>query len=221
MPIPRYIFQTCSPKELPPGMSDAVKNIKTANPGFRHFLYSESDCRTFISTHFGNDVLTAYDTLILSAFKTDLWKYCVLFKCGGVFVDIKYIPVRGFSFLDILHRNHLVLDDERTGIHTDFMACEPGLPLLAQCISRIVRHVQTQFYGSSPSEVTGSKLITQFIGLNDPMIDLAHACKGKVKQILRNNQLLLYSYPSYQAEVGPDQIPDPILTSWATRSIYR
>ena len=35
-------------------------------------------------------MVAAYDRLIPTAFKADLWRYCVLYKYGGVYLDVKY-----------------------------------------------------------------------------------------------------------------------------------
>lgn len=78
---------------LEPGMLDCVlSNLRYNNVGVDcvHYLYNDVDCRRFLVSTFPPDVVIAYDRLIPTAFKADLWRYCVLYIFGGVYLDIKY-----------------------------------------------------------------------------------------------------------------------------------
>ena len=114
--IPPNIFQTWHTKFLPPQMSKAVNTIRILNPGFNYFLFDDNDCREFIKTHFKPDVLDAYDSLIPGAYKADLWRYCVLFIHGGIYMDIKYTPLNGFKFINLTEKEHFVSDIDNVNI---------------------------------------------------------------------------------------------------------
>jgi hypothetical protein len=78
---------------LPPKMYECVvSNLIHNRVGVDciHYLYNDADCRAFIRSEFPPDVVAAYDRLIPTAFKADLWRYCVLYKYGGVYLDVKY-----------------------------------------------------------------------------------------------------------------------------------
>ena len=55
-----------------------------------HYLFNDDACREFLAMTFPTDVVYAYDLLIPTAFKADLWRYCILYMFGGVYMDIKY-----------------------------------------------------------------------------------------------------------------------------------
>ena len=77
---------------LPPKMYECVHRNLTMNcvgVDCIHYLFNDADCRAFIMNEYPPDVLTAYDKLIPTAFKADLWRYCVLYKYGGVYLDVK------------------------------------------------------------------------------------------------------------------------------------
>lgn len=78
---------------LPPKMYECIhNNLKLNCVGLDciHYLFNDAECRAFIEREYPPDVLTAYDRLIPTAFKADLWRYCVLYKYGGVYLDVKY-----------------------------------------------------------------------------------------------------------------------------------
>jgi mannosyltransferase OCH1-like enzyme len=99
--IPLCIYQTWHTTNLPPKMQQAVNTIKAHNPEFQHFLYDDNMCREFIRNNFPEDVLRAYDLLIPGAYKADLWRYCILYKKGGIYLDISYTPFNNFKFLNL------------------------------------------------------------------------------------------------------------------------
>ncbi len=78
---------------LPPKMYECVvSNLIHNRVGVDcvYYLYNDADCRAFIRSAFPPAVVAAYDRLIPTAFKADLWRYCVLYKFGGVYLDVKY-----------------------------------------------------------------------------------------------------------------------------------
>jgi mannosyltransferase OCH1-like enzyme len=99
--MPLKIFQTWYTKDLPPKMKKVVENIKTNNPKFEHYLFDDNDCRVFIKEKFPEEVLDAYDRLIPGAYKADLWRYCVLYIHGGIYMDIKFKCVNGFKLIEL------------------------------------------------------------------------------------------------------------------------
>ena len=106
IPVPLTIYQTWKTKDLPPKMKECVDKLKRDNPEFDHHLYDDADCRAFIKNNYDADVLNAYDSLVPGAYKSDLWRYCMLYKKGGIYLDIKFQCEPGFKLLE------MALDDE-------------------------------------------------------------------------------------------------------------
>ena len=88
--IPRHVYTCWHTKDLPPLMQQNYNHIVRNNPEMQVHLYDETECRSFIETHFHKDVVEAYDTLVPCSYKSDLWRFCVLYIQGGIYVDIKY-----------------------------------------------------------------------------------------------------------------------------------
>ena len=109
--IPLNIFQTWHTKNLPPLMRNAVNRIKALNPRFKHALYDDVDCREFIKTNFPVNVLNAYDGLIPGAYKADLWRYCILYINGGIYLDIKYNCTNNFKLIALTEKEYFVRCD--------------------------------------------------------------------------------------------------------------
>jgi mannosyltransferase OCH1-like enzyme len=108
--IPLNLFQTWHTKKLPPKMKECTDKLRKENPEFQYFLFDDDDCRKFIKENFDENVLYAFDNLIPGAYKADLWRYCILYKKGGIYLDIKFQCENGFKLIELLDREYLVLD---------------------------------------------------------------------------------------------------------------
>ena len=175
--IPLNIYQTWHTTSLPPKMQQAVNTIKAHNPEFQHFLYDDNMCREFIKNNFPEDVLRAYDYLIPGAYKADLWRYCILYKKGGIYLDIRYVPFENFKFLNLTKKEHFVIDletfeenpyfyrSESSGecaIYNALIVTLPGNQKLYKSLCQIVCNVKNRFYGKNTLEPTGPHLLKKY-----------------------------------------------------------
>jgi mannosyltransferase OCH1-like enzyme len=118
----------------------------------------------FIKENFSEDVLNAYNSLIPGAYKADLWRYCILYKQGGIYIDVRYFPYNGFKFINLTEKEHFVLDLPScntgiSGIYNALMVCLPGNEILLKAINQIVENVSTKYYGNCWLEPTGPLLL--------------------------------------------------------------
>ena len=219
--VPLKIFQTWHTKNLPPKMDDAVKRIKSANPGFEHHLFDDEDCREFIKNNYPPIVLETFDKLIPGAYKADLWRYCVLYKEGGIYLDIKYVPHNGFRFITLTEKEHFVLDADGNSVYNALIASKPGNPILFKAIHAIIRNVKIKFYGTSCLEPTGPKLISKFLPtMIRKSLPLQHQVYNDDKYIIFNGIVILKMYRDYYHEMGKNEKHPHYSILWGQRKIY-
>jgi mannosyltransferase OCH1-like enzyme len=223
--IPLNIFQTWHTKKtIPLNMFNAINDIKTQNPEFKHFLFDDNDCRNFIKTHFKPEVLHAYDSLIPGAYKADLWRYCVLFIVGGIYIDIKFKMTNQFKLIHLIKDEHFVLDANKKGLYNAFMICRPGNELLFKAINMIVQNVKHKFYGNSFLEPTGPKLLAQIISLNDSRVDMRHLeleHNNNKKVIIFDNKIILNSYYGHINDRIKSSKTSHYSTLWKEKKVYK
>jgi mannosyltransferase OCH1-like enzyme len=222
--IPLNIFQTWHSKNLPPIMAKNVEFIKQSNPAFNHMLFDDNDCREFIKNNFNGDVLNAFDTLIPGAYKADLWRYCVLYINGGIYIDIKYIPINGFKFISLTEKEHWILDIDNNGIYNALIVAKPGNAILLQAINNIVANVKNRYYGNSCLEPTGPLLLAKFFSTEQKQsFDMKHAfyISMKYRFILFNNYHIFKSYYEYLDEHAQNQKVQHYSVLWGQHQIYK
>ena len=170
--IPLVIYQTWITKVVPEKMAKTIEKIKNANPEFEHKLFDDTDCRNFIINNFNENVLYAYDNLIPGAFKADLWRYCVLYIHGGIYVDIKYEPINDFKFIDLIDKDYFVLDRAshfkgHIGIYNALLISQPNNPIFLKLIKAIIDNVKNKNYGINALSVTGPSLVGRILYPNN------------------------------------------------------
>lgn len=96
--IPKYIFQTMETSLIPENIYKYghQKWVKL-NPDHAYFFFDSLDRRRFIKENFPLYVFNMYNKLLSGAFKADLWRYCVLYKYGGSYIDMMITPLKSLE----------------------------------------------------------------------------------------------------------------------------
>jgi mannosyltransferase OCH1-like enzyme len=229
--VPLKIYQTWRTKDLPPKMAENVELIKRQCPSFEHILFDDNDCREFIKNNFEQDVLNAYDSLIPGAYKADLWRLCILYIKGGIYMDIKLSLVNnGFKLIELTENEHFVLD--RKGytkyefpIYNAFIVAKQNNPLLLLGIRKIVQNVKNKYYGDCPLDPTGPGMLGEIIHQTNiiPNIDMFnYNCVGDCKYIIYKNRFVISnSYEGYNEEGRHNPTIKYYTDCWCNRTVYK
>lgn len=87
--IPAYLFQTHYDKTRIP--ERVLQAVRAQSLGYDYFLYDDNDIRYFLAFHYPQ-YLPLFEEL-QGAHKADLARYLLLYTYGGVYFDIKTIPL--------------------------------------------------------------------------------------------------------------------------------
>jgi len=154
--IPKIIHQTFKTRFLPSSMVSACYSWINRNPDYEYRYYDDIDQRNFILEHFDNDVLAAYDSLIPGAYKADLWRYCMIFVKGGIYIDIKMGSVVPLSQIIDDDTELLVINDTHDmTLYNAFFAAIPRHPAILATIKLVTQRVLNREYGSHILYPTG------------------------------------------------------------------
>lgn len=223
--IPKNIFQTWHTHALSPKMQKCVDKVKKANPEFKYYLFDDDQCQTFIKDNFEESVINAYNILIPSAYKADLWRYCVLYKYGGIYLDIKYKPIKGFKFINLIDNEHYVRDMDGIGIYNAFMVCNRHNMYLYEAIQKIVENVKNKFMGKNFLEPTGPRMLATIIPKSCPLVDYRHYfvdnLNNRFIEDKKTRKRILKSYDGYINEYNTYKKSDHYSVLWKHNKIYK
>jgi mannosyltransferase OCH1-like enzyme len=181
--IPRVIYQTFETYDVPDGMFKSINSWLDINPEYEHYFFNEEDRIDFIENNFDSRVLNSYLRLIPGAFRADLWRCCVLYEKGGVYVDSDMICLKSLNELIKDVDTFITCRDDPMSskfLANGFIASVPKHPFLKKIIDNIVDNVENlrvKYYldisgpgllGKSVNEMCGRNEHGEFeLGINE------------------------------------------------------
>jgi mannosyltransferase OCH1-like enzyme len=157
--IPLSIHQTYFNTKLNTTMFQACMTIHYMNPEYDYHFYDDVDCKEYIQRHYP-EYVNAYQLLVPGAYKADLFRYLLLYREGGVYMDCKSATIRPLR--EMIHPNvsFAAFRDRPPGaILNSFMACTKGHPILKMAIDQCIKNIETRYYGINPLDITGPQLL--------------------------------------------------------------
>ena len=118
-----------------------------------------------LKDNFNEDTVWAFDKLKPGAYKADLWRYCVLYIHGGIYLDIKFKCINGFKLIELTDKEHWVKDrkvQEINGIYQALLISFPKNKILLNCIHQIIENCKNNIYSVNPYIITGPSLIGRY-----------------------------------------------------------
>ena len=219
--IPLKTYTCWHTKELPTVLRINYEKMTNSHPKFTHYLFDENECLNFIKANFENDVLNAYNMLVPSAYKSDLWRYCILYINGGIYFDIKFCCVNGFKLIALTENEYFVRDREG-GTLNGLIAVKPKNDILKRCIRQIVENVKNNYYGKTCLYPTGPGLLGKYFTKQDKEKMELYFANVHIKNIVDeyvivfNDVTILKQYDGYRK----DQTKKHYSELWNEKNIY-
>jgi hypothetical protein len=158
--IPKNVYQTYK-SPIPKCIEESIDTLKNQNKDFNFYFFDDDMCRDFIKEHFDNSVLNAFDTLIPGAYKADLWRYCIMYIKGGIYIDCKYIMEKNNTLNSLLDNEYYVRDILRKSgeyVYQAILVSKPKNELYNKCIQKIVENINLRNVGRCDLDVSGPRL---------------------------------------------------------------
>jgi hypothetical protein len=176
MLIPKVIHQTFhSRSNMPDFLSENINRLQSMNPGWQYRLYDDGDCERFIRENYGDHVLGLFQSIHPSygAARADLFRYLLIYRVGGVYLDIKSgcrVPLDSFlqekdEFLLSYWRDPKDGDHSECGIFSEFqqwhIMARPQHPFLGA----VLAHVSEKLRNYDPlRDGVGKRAVLQVTG---------------------------------------------------------
>lgn len=142
MPIPKIIYQTWKTKQLHPNCVAIQASIQALNPDYEMKLYDDTDIEEFIKREFDEYIYQCYMKLNIGAAKADFWRYCILYKYGGVYLDMDSVIIRPLSELIQGDEQCIITREGNPGIFNNWiMIFEKGHPILLNAIQNCCHNI--------------------------------------------------------------------------------
>ena len=197
--IPRQIFQTHKSVSYllsKPKLAKSVASWRKHSPRFRYYFFTDAMCDAFMKEHYYGTIYDAYLKLPMAVMKADLWRYCVIYKYGGIYADVDTVCEQRPELL-IKDGAQLCLAPEPDCPYFCqwVFAAPPGSPIMKAIIDLSVKriHDQAEFKGQDLIHyLTGPALFTDAI---DQYLTSVKLPVFKNKQTCRSNGVIAVYNP--------------------------
>ena len=228
--IPLILHEYWHSRRMPYHMSKTVEKTIAMNPDFDVYVYSEKEAIEFLQNHFEPEVLSAYYGLKPTAYRCDLFRYCVLYIKGGIYLDTKMETLTPL--------NELIRDSEPIFLRTDVKWCgdgrgvqngliitPPKAELMRAFIDEILKAYAEKSHKENDLDITGPCMIGRILNTanmadkrdnarcvsSEEAGDFVFTCDGTA---------VARSYKEYRAEQATSQKEPSYKELWKKKDVY-
>lgn len=145
--IPKIIHQTWKTKDIPDEWKDAVNSCKTINKDFKHILWTHETMDKFVKKNYP-EFHKIYKSYKYDIQRCDSFRYLVLYKYGGIYLDMDIICNKKLNKL--LHYDLVLARSANleTSFSNAFFMVIPNHDFFKYCIGHLSENINNyQYFG--------------------------------------------------------------------------
>jgi len=164
MSIPKIIHQTFKTDKLPFITRWHISRFRKRNPEYAYEFYDDERIASFLQEHFDEEVFKQYQRLNIGAAKADFFRYAVMLKRGGVYIDLdSSINGRLSDFIkpdDVA----VISKEHNPGLYVQWaLIYEPNHPFMKRTMDMILDNIRNNRYPHDVHKMTGPQVYSDAI----------------------------------------------------------
>lgn len=164
MAIQKNIFQTFRTSNLPFLTRWHVNTLKKRNPEYNYEFFDDAKIASFIKEEFGEEIYDLYDKISIGAAKADFFRYSILLKRGGVYLDIDSLILKKLDDFILPDDSAIIsLENNRICYIQYALFFEAGHPFLKKTLDVIIENLKTNKFPYEVHKMTGPSAYTTAI----------------------------------------------------------
>jgi inositol phosphorylceramide mannosyltransferase catalytic subunit len=164
MAIPKTIFQTYKNHQLPWITQWYIKRFQKRNPEYDYQFYDDERIKLFIKEEFGKEYYDLYSRITIGAVKADFFRYAILYKKGGVYLDIDSLNIKKLDYFILPSDTAIISLENNLEYYVQWaLIFEPGHPFLKKTLEMVVDNLKANRYPNDGHKMTGPTVYTQAI----------------------------------------------------------
>ena len=153
MNIPKKVIQIWLQGEVDKKYKENILNL---NPDYQYQFFQEKDCLEFLRNYYPPIICNCFKKIKYAAHKSDLFRYCYLYKKGGIYLDLDLEPLCSFDKIieDSDHADFITAMGSNSfkkiklGECTNgFLMTVPNNQLFKELVGFILKNVNPSDYG--------------------------------------------------------------------------
>ena len=164
--IPKVIYQTWhSPVN---NLSESAKNdqliLRKLNPDYDYQYFLDDDIESFVHKNYPGEISECFDRLNLMVGKVDLWRYLILLKNGGIYLDIDSRTNTSFSKLIKKDDDAVITFENYLGsnLFAQYaLIFNKNHPALKKVVEIVIKNIKYNKYPNNVIDMTGPGAFSQ------------------------------------------------------------
>lgn len=164
MAIPKQIFQTFKSRKLPWLTRLYIWNMKRRNPDYSYHFYDDADIEKFLKEEFPPRYFNTYNKLTIGAAKADFFRYAILYKKGGIYLDVDSAVSRPLKYLIKENDEALISKERHEGLFVQWcLIFDKNHPFLERTLELMLDNIETHRFPHNIHATTGPTVFSKAI----------------------------------------------------------
>jgi len=143
--IPKNIYQTWKTQDLNIKIIKLRKKILEHNKDYNLTLYTDDQMIEFVNSNYDNDVFNSFQKINNIVSKADFWRYLILYKYGGIYLDIDSSINKDLSSLIDKKDSAVITGEQNTDCFVQWaLIFENNHPILEETINNLLANMSSQ-----------------------------------------------------------------------------
>ena len=165
--IPKIIHQTWKTENIPKKWKPFVQKVRELNPDWEYRLWTDLKNEEFVRNEFP-DLFPVYQGFNRGIMKADVIRYLIMYKIGGVYLDLDYEVLQAFHFGEekvILPKNRSINSgDTMDELGNCIFASEPQHIFWKDVINDLIKNPPVTNNYLDVLDATGPGFLTRIYG---------------------------------------------------------
>ena len=162
--VSENLFQTWNTEKLNKKVLKLQKKMLKKNPYLKYNFFNDIDMNNSVEQNFDLNIIRNFTKIKHIVAKSDFWRYLMLYKFGGIYLDIDSLII-GKLDQNLIEKNSGIITFEPNNKYflQWSLIYDKNHPVLEKCIENIIHNMDKQLYKHDIHSLTGPKLYTKSV----------------------------------------------------------
>lgn len=161
MAIPKIIYQTFHSEKLRFVTRQFIRLMRLRNPGYRYEFYDDERVDRFFKEEFDEEIYNLFSRIDIGAVRADVFRYAVLYKYGGVYLDVDGYAIRDLDKMIRPEDRCIVTHEGNPGLYAQYaLVCDKEHPFLKRTLDMVIDNLKHNRHPHDGHKMTGPTVYT-------------------------------------------------------------
>jgi mannosyltransferase OCH1-like enzyme len=163
--IPKVIYQTYSSKSKIPWLAKYhIRQMRKLNPAYEYQFFDDVAVENFIREEFDADTYAQYLKITIGAAKADFFRYAILLKRGGVYVDLDSVITGNLDDWIRPDDTAIITAERHPGVFVQWaLVYDKSHPFLQKTLDNVLANIKNNRYPHDIHKMTGPTVYSDSI----------------------------------------------------------